>query len=67
MVIVKDVKDGPSNYTVYHNSNYLNKEIHQINCLNYSLFRIKALYKFKLQVLQSRQQLNSLQIGGTLN
>ena len=31
-----------SNYIVYHNSNYSNKEIHRINALNYSLFRIKT-------------------------
>ena len=40
MVIVEDIGDG-SNYIVYHNSNYLNKEIYWINALNYSLFRIK--------------------------
>ena len=27
-----------SNYIVYHNSNYSNKEIHRINASNYSLF-----------------------------
>ena len=31
-----------SNYIVYHNSNYSNKEIHRINASNYSLFRIKT-------------------------
>ena len=29
--------------------------------------RIKALYQFQLETLQIRQQLNSLQIGGTSN
>ena len=42
VVIVKDVEDGPSNYTVYHNSNYSNKEIHRIIASNNSLFRIKT-------------------------
>ena len=41
VIIVGDVGDG-SNYTVYHNSNYSNKEIHRINASNYSLFRIKT-------------------------
>ena len=31
-----------SNYIVYHNSNYSNKEIHRIIASNYSLFRIKT-------------------------
>ena len=55
IVIVRDMRDG-SNYIVYHNSNYSNKQIHRINALNYNLFRIKALYKFEL--FQIRQQLN---------
>ena len=38
VLIVEDVEDGPSNYSVYPNSNYLNKEIHQIIASNYSLF-----------------------------
>ena len=64
---VGEVEDGPSNYTVYHNSNYSNKEIHRIIASNDSLFRIKTKYKFELQVLRIRQQLNSLRIGGTSN
>ena len=39
---VGEVEDGPSNYTVYHNSNYLNKEIHRIIASNNSLLRIKT-------------------------
>ena len=31
-----------SNYIVYHNSNYSNKEIHRNNASNYSLFRINT-------------------------
>ena len=27
VIIVEDVEDGPSNYIVYYNSNYSNKEI----------------------------------------
>ena len=42
VIIVEDVKDGPSNYIVYYNSNYSNKEIHRTNASNYSLFRIKT-------------------------
>ena len=42
VIIVEDVEDGPSNYNVYYNSNYLNKEIHRINASNYSLFRINT-------------------------
>ena len=40
---VGDVKDG-LNYIVYHNSNYLNFEILQINALNYMKPRIEAWY-----------------------
>ena len=43
VVVVRDVRDG-SNYIVYHNSNYLNWEILQINASNNNLFRIKTLY-----------------------
>ena len=43
LFIVGDVGDG-SNYIVYHNSNYSNLEILQINALNYMKLRIKALY-----------------------
>ena len=67
VIIVEDVEDGPSNYIVYYNSNYSNKEIHRTNASNYSLFRIKSLYKFELQLLRIRQQLNSLRISGTSN
>ena len=42
VVIVEDVEDGPSNYIVYYNSNYSNKEINRTNASNYSLFRIKT-------------------------
>ena len=42
IIIVKDVEDGPSNYIVYYNSNYSNKEIHRIIASNNSLFRIKT-------------------------
>ena len=42
IIIVEDVEDGPSNYIVYYNSNYSNKEIHRTNASNYSLFRIKT-------------------------
>ena len=42
VIIVEDVKDGPSNYSVYPNSNNSNKEIHRIIASNYSLFRIKT-------------------------
>ena len=28
VAIVEDIRDGSSNYIVYHNSNYLNKQIH---------------------------------------
>ena len=66
VVIVGDIRDG-LNYIVYHNSNYSNKETCQINASNYSLFQIKAWYKFELQLLWIRQQLNSLQIVGTSN
>ena len=41
-IFVIIVEDGPSNYIVYYNSNYLNKEIHRTNASNYSLFRIKT-------------------------
>ena len=41
-IFVIIVEDGPSNYIVYYNSNYSNKEIHRINASNYSLFRIKT-------------------------
>ena len=42
VIIVEDVEDGPSNYIVYYNSNYSNKEIHRIIASNNSLFRIKT-------------------------
>ena len=67
VIIVEDVEDGPSYYIVYYNSNYSNKEILWTNASNYSLFQIKSLYKFELQLLWIRQQLKSLQIGATLN
>ena len=63
MVNVKDVEYGPSNYTLYHNSNYLNKEIHHISASNYSLFRIKSLYKFKLDNSLIPFELVELQIN----
>ena len=47
LLLSTDVGDG-LNYIVYHNSNYSNKQTHQINASNYNLFQIKALYKFEL-------------------
>ena len=44
IVVVGDVRDGSSNYIVYHNSNYSNWEILWINASNYMKLWIKTLY-----------------------